>query len=71
MISITLPTETAKRAAYFFADMKESSQLPVFSEPAFLAYRAKVEITPAMNLEDLMAAMPAIEAAVKKYGKPA
>ncbi|HEX3746722.1 MAG TPA: hypothetical protein VHW09_22445 [Bryobacteraceae bacterium] len=49
--------------------MTESSQLPAFSEPPFLAYGAKVKATPAMNLEDLTAAMPAIDAAVQNYVK--
>ncbi len=60
-------TENGVRTSYFFVNMTESSQLPAFCEAPFLAYNAKVEVTPAMNLDDLKAAMPAIEAAVKKY----
>jgi hypothetical protein len=59
--------ENGVRTSYMFVDMTESSQLPAFCEPSFLAYNAKVEVTPAMNLDDLKAAMPAIEAAFKKY----
>jgi len=62
--------ENGIRTAYFFVDMTESSQLPALGEPAFLAYNAKVELTPAMNLDDLKTAAPAIEAAAKKYLKP-
>ena len=61
--------ENGVRTTYMFLDMTESSQLPALAEPAFLAYHAKVEVTPAMNLEDLKAAMPAIEHAVKTYSK--
>jgi len=49
--------------------MAESSQLPAFCEPGFLVYNAKVEVMPAMNLDDLKAAMPALENAVKTYAK--
>lgn len=61
--------ENGCRTAYLFVHMTESSQLPAFSEPPFLAYGAKVKATPAMNLEDLTAAMPAIDAAVQNYVK--
>ena len=61
--------ENGMRTAYFFVHMTDSSQLPGFAEPGFLAHNAKIEITPAMNLDDLKAAMPAIEKAVKTYGK--
>jgi hypothetical protein len=60
--------ENGVRTAYFFVDMTDSSQLPALAEPLFQAFQAEVDVTPAMNLEDLKAAMPAIEAAVKKYG---
>lgn len=61
--------ENGVRTAYLFITMTDSSQLPAVAEPAFLAFHAKVEVTPAMNLDDLKAAMPAIEASVKKYRK--
>ena len=61
--------ENGVRTAYFFVQMTDASQLPAFAEPAFLAFHAKVDVTPAMNLDDLKAAMPAIEASVKKYQK--
>jgi hypothetical protein len=59
--------ENGVRGAYLFVNMTDSSQLPAFCEPVFLAHKAKVEMTPAMNIEDLKAAMPAVEQAVKKY----
>ena len=61
--------ENGVRTAYFFVNMTDSSQLPAFAEPAFHAYNARIEVTPAMNLDDLQTAMPSIEAAVKKYGQ--
>ena len=57
-----------KRTALFFVDMKESSQIPEFCEPFFLAMNAHVELTPVMRYEDLKKAGPAIENAVMKYG---
>lgn len=59
--------ENGCRTAYFFVNVTETSQLPAIAEPCFLAFNSKVEVTPAMVLDDLKAAMPAIEAAVKNY----
>lgn len=59
--------ESGVRTAYYFVQMTDASQLPAFAEPAFLAFHAKVDVTPAMNLDDLKAAMPVIEASLKKY----
>jgi len=61
--------ENGARTAYLFVNIAEPSQIPAFCEPSFLAYDAKVEITPAMTVEDLKAAMPALESAVQKYGR--
>ncbi len=57
------------RAAYLIVDMTACSQIPAFAETAFLALNARIELTPAMVLDDLKAAMPAIAAAVKGFGK--
>jgi len=68
-------------AAYFYADdygqrsgsiifdMKDSSEIPAFSEPWFLAFNAKVWFRPIMNPQDLAKAAPAIAKAADQYGK--
>jgi len=61
--------ENGKRTAMLFIHMDDPSQLPAFAEPWFLAFNADIEATPAMVADDLAKAGPAIEEAVKKYGK--
>src|SRR5258708_30546284 len=55
------------RTGFLFFEMQDASQIPAVAEPWFLAFNASVEIHPVMVGADLEKAMPAIEAAVKKY----
>jgi len=63
--------DNGQRTGYIFFDMKESSQLPAIAEPWFLAFNATLTVRPAMSPQDLAAAGPGIEAAVKAFGKSA
>ncbi len=60
--------DNGQRTAVLFLDIHDVSQLPALAEPWFLAFQARVEVTPAMTISDLAKAGPAIERAVKKYG---
>jgi len=57
-----------ERTGYLFFDMQNSSQIPAFAEPWFLAFNAKITFRPAMSLQDLANASTGIEHAVKEYG---
>ena len=63
--------DNGARTALLFVNMENSSQIPAMAEPWFLAFNAKVEFRPAMNLEDLQNAGPSMERAVKKYARAA
>ena len=56
-----------ERSALIVFDLKEPSQIPAIAEPFFIAFNAKVEFHPVMNLQDLQKALSGIENAVKKY----
>lgn len=60
--------DQGQRTAILFFDLKDSSDLPGVAEPWFLAFNGTVEVTPAMNLDDLKKAGPGIERAVKNHG---
>ncbi len=49
-------------------NIDDASEIPALAEPWFLAFNAKVEVLPAMILENLEKGGPGIENAVKKYG---
>ncbi|HUI80292.1 MAG TPA: hypothetical protein VLY24_20345 [Bryobacteraceae bacterium] len=63
--------DNGERTGYIFFDMKEPSQLPAIAEPWFIAFNAKLTVRPAMTPQDLAAAAPSIERAVKAYAKAA
>ena len=60
--------EDGNRTALIFLNMENGSDIPKIAEPWFLAFNAKIEITPVMTAEDLGVAGPDIGAAVQKYG---
>ena len=63
--------DNGARTAFIFLNIADSSQIPAIAEPWFLAFNAKVELHPAMNLEDLKNAAPGMESAVRKYARAA
>jgi len=56
-------SEGGKRTGYFFFDLKDTSSLPLAAEPFFMNLNAAVEVTPAMNVEDMKAG---VERATKR-----
>jgi len=54
--------EGGERTAYFFFDLKEPSAIPSAAEPFFMNLHASIDMTPAMNLEDVTTG---VEAALK------
>jgi hypothetical protein len=49
------------RSMMIFFDMKETSQMVVNGEPLFEELNAKIDLSPAMNLDDLMAGMKQLQ----------
>lgn len=66
-----IANEFGERSGYIVFDLKEISQIPAIAEPWFLAFNARLTITPAMTPQDLANAGSGIEQAVKTYGKGA
>ena len=62
-------TDGGERCAVVVFDMKESSELPKVAEPWFLAFNAQVTVRPAMTPQDLEAAKPGFEHAIKEFGQ--
>jgi hypothetical protein len=60
--------DNGERTAFIFFEMTDSSQIPAFAEPLFLAFNAKLTLKPAMNTQDLAKAFPAIDQAAKTFG---
>jgi hypothetical protein len=59
--------DRGQRTAYLFFDLQEAAQIPAICEPWFLTFNAATELHPAMVLEDLEKAGPAIMRAVSNY----
>lgn len=54
-------TLNGARGMEVFFDMKEPSQIPTIVEPLFQQFNARIELLPAMNLDDLMAGLKQAE----------
>ena len=57
--------ENGARTGFIFCNVENPSQIPAIAEPWFLAFNAKVELHPAMSLEDLKNSAPGMAKAVK------
>ncbi|MBM3216161.1 hypothetical protein FJZ36_14740 [Candidatus Poribacteria bacterium] len=55
------------RALHMLVNVNSAAELPAIAEPLFLRCNANLTVHPAFLPDELGAAMPAIEAAVKKY----
>jgi hypothetical protein len=55
------------RTGFIVCNIKEESEIPAIAEPWFLAFHARVEMHPAMTVDDLKKAAPGFEKAIKKY----
>ncbi len=60
--------ENGTRTILVFLDLESAAQLPKVAEPWFLAFNARIEVTPAFTPEELPAVGADIEQAVQKYG---
>lgn len=56
--------ENGKRTAYFYFDLKDSSEIPQICEPWFMGANAEVDFRPVMNQEELGRGL---EAWARKY----
>jgi hypothetical protein len=61
-----LADDNGQRSGVMVVDMKDASEIPALAEPWFLGLNAQFKIQPVMTLQELAAAGPAIERAVKE-----
>jgi hypothetical protein len=54
-------TFDGRRTAFIVFDMPDSSAIPQFAEPFFMALNADVQFSPAMNGDDLQKGLSALE----------
>jgi len=45
--------DNGARSAYFFLDLRDQSDIPVYAEPFFMELNASIEFMPVMNADDL------------------
>lgn len=50
-------TQDGMRTAFIVFDLREPGQLPVIAEPLFTALKAKIDVWPVMNLDDVQAGL--------------
>jgi hypothetical protein len=58
--------ERGKRACLFVVDMQDSAQLPTIAEPFFTELGGEIEVTPAMDVEEMRRGL---EAYMRESGK--
>jgi hypothetical protein len=61
-------SDDGQRSCLLVFDMADSSQIPVISEPLFHGARARVTLTPCMDLDDLQAGLSRVPADVGSTG---
>jgi hypothetical protein len=60
--------ENGQRTSYFIVSIDDPCDLPVITEPFWIAFNCNVEVQPVMTPEDLAKAGPHIEHAIRRYG---
>jgi hypothetical protein len=63
-----MASDDGQRSCLVVFDMADPSQIPAISEPLFHTGRARVTLTPCMNLDDLQAGLSRIPADVTPTG---
>jgi hypothetical protein len=61
--------ENGQRTVYLVVNINDASEIVKIAEPFFLAFNAKVELTPVMTSEDLEKGFRNLESLVSKYSQ--